>query len=372
LGALLLVVATAAAFNAQTTRRARVLTPRNSPVSAADWTGVYRLDAERSDKLYSVVSGASSNLPFGEQQRFFLDLTVRLAPPDQLAVERRGRRISVASSRAPRITFDADGVTRAESGPDGQMVRTRAVLAGDRLTVTSEGGSADRFTVVFEPATGGRELRVTRHILAPQLTQPVVVRSVYNKISDVARWEIYGTPTDARPAADVTATTSADRRAEPERRSEPDARATANRRATPTLRATGARVAARGRDAAAELRAALDDWLAATNARDISRQMIFYLPTLDAYYLQRQVPRAAVRAEKARVFARARTVDIRAAEPEILLSDDGRAAVMRFRKAYVIAGGGQDRRGEVVQELRWQRTAAGWRISSERDVRVLR
>lgn len=331
------------AVDAQTVQRARVLAANNS---AADWTGVYRLDVERSDKLYSVVQNASSNLPFGEQQRFFLDLTVRLAPPDQLAIARNGRHVEIASSRAPRIDFDADGQTRTERGADGQTVRTRATLAGNSLTVTTSGTGGDRFTAVFEPVAAGRELRVTRYIYAPQLNQPVIVRSSYNKISDVARWDIY----DASPQTNAQTATN------------PPAAAP---------HAVGTAVAARDADALT-LRGALDEWIAATNARDIERQMDFYLPTLAAYYLQRTVPRAAVRAEKARVFAHATTIDIHAAEPEILLREDGSTAVMRFRKTYVIAGGGQDRRGEVIQELRWQRTQAGWRISSERDVKVLR
>ncbi len=330
-------------LDAQTGQRVRVIAADNS-----DWTGVYRLDVEHSDKLYSVVQNASSNLPFGEQQRFFLDLAVRLAPPDQLAVERHGRRVQIASSRAPRIDFDADGLTHTERGTDGQTVRTRAALTGNGLTVTTSGGNGDRFTVIFEPGAGGRELRVTRYIYAPQLNQPVIVRSLYNKISDVARWEIY----NASPQPSTGTQTATD--------------------ATPDMpHAVGTAVAGRDADAVT-LRAALNEWLAATNARDIDRQMTFYLPTLAAYYLKRTVPRAAVRAEKAHVFAQANTIDIHAAEPEILLRDDGRTAVMRFRKTYAIAGGGQDRRGEVIQELRWQRTSAGWRISSERDVKVLR
>ncbi len=353
-GALLLTTALIGhGLAAQTVRRARVVPANgNSRTAVADWTGVYRLDPERSDRLYSVVQHASSNLPFGEQQQFFLDLTVRLAPPDQLAIERRGRRVQVASSRAPRITFDADGVTRTERGAAGQVVRTRVTLAGDSLTVTTGGAGGDRFTAVFAPAANGRELRVTRYIYAAQLNEPVIVRSIYNKISDVARWEIYGEAQTA-PQDTVAANNPA-----------------GNAPAKATPHAIGAPVAEPA--AATTLRAALDEWIGATNARDIDRQMTFYLPTLAAYYLKRTVPRAAVQAEKARVFAKADTIDIRAAEPEILLRDDGRTAVMRFRKAYVIAGGGQDRRGEVIQELRWQRTPEGWRISSERDVRVLR
>ena len=100
--------------------------------------------------------------------------------------------------------------------------------------------------------------------------------------------------------------------------------------------------------------------------------MSFYDARLDAFYLARSASREAVREEKARVFSRAATIDVRADEPQIDLSPDGQTAVMRFRKQFNIEGGGGDKRGAVVQELRWRRTPAGWKITSERDVRVLR
>ena len=131
--------------------------------------------------------------------------------------------------------------------------------------------------------------------------------------------------------------------------------------------------AARGPGGAeeAELRGALDEWIAATNARDIGRQMDFYGETVGAFYLTRNVPREAVRAEKTRVFGSAAAIDIRAGTPSVRLSRDGQTATMRFRKKYSIAGEGYDRRGEVVQELRWRRTQDGWKIVSERDLRVI-
>ena len=43
--------------------------------------GAYRIDVDSSDKLYSVVRGATSKVPFGDQQRFFMDLSTRLTPP---------------------------------------------------------------------------------------------------------------------------------------------------------------------------------------------------------------------------------------------------------------------------------------------------
>ncbi|HEU4595807.1 MAG TPA: hypothetical protein VFS10_11755 [Pyrinomonadaceae bacterium] len=136
--------------------------------------------------------------------------------------------------------------------------------------------------------------------------------------------------------------------------------------------ASGGEGVAPDADSQATLRGALGEWIAATNARDISKQMSFYGTRVNAFYLSRNASREAVRAEKARVLGRAETVDVSAGEPDIRLSRDGQTATMRFRKKYSISGGDVgERRGEVLQELRWQRTPDGWKIVSERDLRVL-
>ncbi|MDQ1523813.1 MAG: hypothetical protein QOE47_1737 [Pyrinomonadaceae bacterium] len=316
--------------------------------AATQLTGLYRIDLARSDKLYSVVAGASSNLPFGEQQKFFIDLTVRLTPPDLLAIERRGRRITLASSRAPRIDFDADNITHSERGGDGQIVNTLAALRGGSLTVSVSSQSEDKFNVTFETLEAGRALRVTRRLSNEQLTQPVLIHSVYEKISGVPQWDIY----DAPPRRDNLPLAA---------------------RRPPVAVSTPAPVPRGGEtNAATALRRALDNWIAATNARDIERQMSFYPPVLNAFYLTRNVTRAAVRAEKERVFLRARTVEVNADAPELIFQEAGQSAVMRFRKSYAIEGGVQERRGSVIQELRWRLTPQGWKIYSERDVRVIR
>ncbi len=124
--------------------------------------------------------------------------------------------------------------------------------------------------------------------------------------------------------------------------------------------------------ASASLRTALDEWIAATNARDIEKQMSFYAPTIKTYYRANNVSRQFVRAEKTRVFQQADLIDVRATEPEISVDQETRTATMRFRKQYVIEGSGHDRRGEVLQQLRWQLTNEGWKIVGERDLKVIR
>lgn len=336
----------------RTTTTTTTTTSPSGEAVAMQLTGLYRIDLARSDKLYSVVAGASSKLPFGEQQKFFIDLTVRLTPPDLLAIERRGQLVTLASSRAPRITFEADGVTHSESAGDGQIVRTRATLRANGLTVSVSGQSEDKFNVTFELLEDGRSLRVTRRLSNEQLTQPVLIHSVYEKISATPQWNIYDAPPTQPPT--------------PDRNTDVAAAAAVNNSTPPNATPGGSD------EVAFYLRGALEEWIAATNARDIDKQMSFYPPTLKAFYLSRNASRAAVRAEKVRVFQGARTIDVRAAAPELIFQESGREAVMRFRKSYVIEGGGRNRRGEVVQELRWQLTPQGWKIFSERDIRVIR
>ena len=46
--------------------------------------------------------------------------------------------------------------------------------------------------MTFEPLNGGRSLRVTRRVTDPGLSQPVVARSVYDRVSTDARLDMYG------------------------------------------------------------------------------------------------------------------------------------------------------------------------------------
>lgn len=306
-------------------------------------TGVYRLNAELSDRLYSVVSSASSNLPYGEQQRFFIDLTERMTPPDQLAIRRRGNLVEIASSRAPRTTFTADGSERVKRTARG-TAQERVVVAGESLILTSENSKGESYRVTFMPIDHGGRLRVTRRITFRELNQPVVIQSIYDRISDVARWEIYGEPQRGMTAGKSVVA--------------PVVRETVDRRDEA--------------DEASALRVDLERWVEATNEKDIRKQMDFYMPKLLAYYLTRNVPSDFVREEKSRVFARATAINISAEEPEIVFLEMGSAAVMRFRKRYQIEGGLPSRRGEVIQELRWRKTDDGWKIYSERDIRIIR
>ena len=324
--------------------------PREIPQTsgACQFSGTYRINIDASDRLYSAVRDATGQVPFRDQQQFFMDLSVRLTPPDLLAISCSGEKVSVASSRASKVTFIADGRSHRERAADGAISNSRISMTSDTVTFASTGKAEDNLNVDFRSIDNGRRLRVIRRIDAELLSQPIVIESTYDKISDDVDWGIYENRLLANNNNDRPVVLP-----------------------PPGQRSDASVTAGRG-EPADELRHSLDQWIAATNSRDINRQMTYYMPQLTAFYLTRNTPRSAVRAEKDRAFLTARSIDIRAEQPEIIFQDAGQIAVMRFHKQYRIVGRDQTRSGEVIQELRWQRTPAGWRIFSERDIRVIR
>lgn len=122
----------------------------------------------------------------------------------------------------------------------------------------------------------------------------------------------------------------------------------------------------------ASLRGALNDWVAATNARDIEKLLKFYNSKIDVFYRARNITPEFVRDDKTNSFRRAEAMEINVGKPEITINSDEQSATMRFRKEYFIKVNGRERRGRVLQLLEWKLTDEGWKIVGERDQRILR
>jgi hypothetical protein len=158
-----------------------------------DLTGTFRLNTTRGDDVRTAVDNATRNLSQAERQRVYDSLLRRLDPPQMLAIDRQGNSVTIASTRAPQINFVADGREQVETTQGGRQVRVRATLSGDTLTINRAGERANDFTVTFDPTAGGRELLVTRTLYSDRISQPVVVRTYYDRTADVAQLNIYDT-----------------------------------------------------------------------------------------------------------------------------------------------------------------------------------
>ena len=141
-------------------------------------TGTYRIDSGRSEKVADVLS--NTNIASDKRR----DLESKLDAPEQIAIDVRGNEVTLASSKAPPVSFVADGSEKTEQ-ENGRTVRLKATLRGDELTLTSLGGETD-YTVTFVPESNGRTLKVTRRITTDYLEETVFAESLYNKTDDVA------------------------------------------------------------------------------------------------------------------------------------------------------------------------------------------
>ncbi len=166
--------------------------PPGGPIYSADGelTGTYRLDTSRSADVRQAADNATRSLPVSQRQRVYDSLIRRLDPPETLAIERRGSSVTIASSRAPQISFVADGREHVETTPNGRTVRVRASFSGDQLNVVRTGDRAQDFTVTFDPTDNGRRLLVTRRLYSDQINQPVTVQSYYDRTADVAQLDL--------------------------------------------------------------------------------------------------------------------------------------------------------------------------------------
>jgi len=155
--------------------------------------GTYQLNVAASDNVSNVADQVTSSLPARDRQRLRRSILRRLEAPDELAIERRGRTITMASSNAEPVTFEAIGQAQTEQVRNGRTMRTTTTLVGDRLNVSTTGDRSVSYQASFEPLDGGRRLRVTRRVSDDGLAQTAVARSVYDRVSTDARLDMYST-----------------------------------------------------------------------------------------------------------------------------------------------------------------------------------
>jgi hypothetical protein len=164
-----------------------------------DLTGTYRLNISLSDNPSSVADQVTRTLPGPDRPRLRAIVRRRLDAPEELAIERNGRTITLASSSAAPVTFDADGQPVVEQARYGRTIRTVSRLSGNRLDISTSGDRSIDYQVSFEPIDGGRRLRVVRRVDNENLRQPVYARSVYDRISSDARLDMYDSDYDRSP-----------------------------------------------------------------------------------------------------------------------------------------------------------------------------
>ena len=158
-------------------------------------SGTYRLNAAQSDNVRDVVDRAVSTLYNANQgERVRRNLERRLTSPEMLAIEKRNRQVTVASSTSPQVTFDADGTARTETTPNGRTIKVTAQTYYDGVALNYEGDRTNDFYVNFIPLSNG-QLKVIRRVYLENRNDTVTVASVYDKVNETANWSMVNNQT---------------------------------------------------------------------------------------------------------------------------------------------------------------------------------
>jgi hypothetical protein len=156
-------------------------------------SGTYRLNAAQSDNVSEVVDRAIGSFYRTNQgnqgDRVRRNLERRLSSPDMLAIEKRDKQVTIASSMSPQISFDADGVARTETTPNGRAIKVTAQTYYDGVALNYEGDRMNDFYVNFIPLSNG-QLKVIRRVYLENRNDTVTVASVYDKVNNTANWSM--------------------------------------------------------------------------------------------------------------------------------------------------------------------------------------
>lgn len=148
-------------------------------------TGTYRLNTRMSEDTATVIDRALGSSSETDRDNRRVNLERRLRSPEMIAIDIRNETVQMASSLQPQVTFQADGVARAETNPRGRTTTTTATVDADGLIINYQGERANDFYLTFMPMNDGR-LRVTRKIYLDN--QEITVSSTYDKIDRTAQF----------------------------------------------------------------------------------------------------------------------------------------------------------------------------------------
>ena len=156
-------------------------------------TGTYRLNVDQSDNVADIVdrSVSSYSANVNQQDRIRRNLERRLTSPDTLAIQKRGKQVTIVSSNSPQVTFDADGVARTETNQNGRSTKVTATTNYDGIALSYEGDRANDFYVNFNQL-GNNQLRVVGCVYIENINDTITVASVYDKISETADLSVNG------------------------------------------------------------------------------------------------------------------------------------------------------------------------------------
>lgn len=145
-----------------------------------------------------VAKRATQSLPDDKRAEVYEALVRRLQTPERLAIEQRGGKIKIASTAFAPVTLETNWSSKhgpispysAEySAPPFDALSIDGGMDGELVIRASGLSNDDFFRAVFKPVESGRRLNITREVSVEGLPKPILIHSVYQRVSDTAKFD---------------------------------------------------------------------------------------------------------------------------------------------------------------------------------------
>jgi hypothetical protein len=157
--------------------------------SGSDFNGTWKLNRAESDntkeKIEQAIGKKRGGMFGGMRQKRISEALENVQAPETLKITQEGSQITITRSDGRARTLYTDGRSQQFKTQKGKTIEMNATQRPGQIVIeTRAEGRSGGFTETYALAANGRKLNVTLRVEGERLSQPIVIRRVYDAAGD--------------------------------------------------------------------------------------------------------------------------------------------------------------------------------------------
>jgi hypothetical protein len=152
--------------------------------SGADFNGTWKLNQDESDNTKEKIEqaiGKKRGMLGGMRQKRISEALENVQAPETLKITQQGSQITITRSDGRSRTVYTDGRSQQFKTQKGKTIEMSATQRPEQIVIeTRTEGRNGRFVETYALAANGRKLNVTLRVEGERLSEPIVIRRVYD------------------------------------------------------------------------------------------------------------------------------------------------------------------------------------------------
>jgi hypothetical protein len=156
--------------------------------SGSDFNGTWKLNQGESDNTKEKIEqaiGKKRGMLGGMRQKRISEALENVQAPETLKIVQEGSQITITRSDGRARTVYTDGRSQQFKTQKGKTIEMNAAQRPGQIVIeTRTEGRSGRFIETYSLAANGRRLNMTLRVESERLSEPIVIRRVYDAAGD--------------------------------------------------------------------------------------------------------------------------------------------------------------------------------------------